>query len=188
MSSTPGTLRVAPAKRNAVIAKRAAGESKRKIAKDLGIHRETVDNVIEAFAVDQLDHAETIHNKLVPLALARVQQVLPDDTDTAKWLLGNTVFREGGTVRAGRDVVLAGTVNLLPTAGASTTSSPVSTSTPAAESQPIQAAAKAGGGQTSVSLHTNFSGPSTNFSPSGDVIDAEVIEPEIVNSDIEVPE
>src|SRR6267142_1455496 len=66
-----GPLRTPPAIQGSVIALRTAGKSKRSIAKELGIDRKTVDNVLDVFQADQPNYATTIR-ELTTKAFVRV--------------------------------------------------------------------------------------------------------------------
>jgi hypothetical protein len=65
--------------KQAVVAKRLQGESKRQISRDLGIHRETVDNILDESQVEaSLAQWKRDYLALVPKALAIVTRMLDD--------------------------------------------------------------------------------------------------------------
>jgi hypothetical protein len=65
--------------KQAVVAKRLQGESKRQISRDLGIHRETVDNILDESQVEaSLAQWRRDYLQLVPKALAIVTRMLDD--------------------------------------------------------------------------------------------------------------
>ena len=183
-----GSLRTPPAIQHAVIAKRAVGDTKRKIARELGIARKTVDAILDGSPVEQPDYTAIVHSKLIPKALTRVEQVIDSDTDTARYVLDNTIFRResGSSYTVGGDLHVQTAIGLLPTGTTSTPSSAstaMTTSTAGTDAAvATEAAAKPPGSDMSLSLHPNFS----NFSDeqleqelarrrSARVVDAEVI-------------
>jgi hypothetical protein len=65
--------------KQAVVAKRLQGESKRQISRDLGIHRETVDNILDESQVEaSLAQWRRDYLQLVPKALAIVTRMLDE--------------------------------------------------------------------------------------------------------------
>lgn len=157
---TTGTLRTPPVVQSSVIALRTAGKSKRFIAKELGINRATVDNVLAIFQTDTPKHAEIIQSKLIPKALARIEQVLENDTDTARYVLDNTLFRQSPDSQYVIGGDLTQHLTLLP----STPSQPSATATTSTDAaRGTEAAAKPPQSDMSLSPHTNFS-PAANFS------------------------
>ena len=67
------------ATKQAVVSKRLQGASKREISRDLGIHRETVDNILDESNVEAaLAQWRRDYLKLVPTALNAVQRFLTD--------------------------------------------------------------------------------------------------------------
>lgn len=161
---TTGTPVIAPAIQSQVIALRAAGKSKRKIAEELGIHRNTVNNVIQHMQADVPDYTAIVH-KLAGRALTRIDQVIDSDTDTAKWTLEHTVFRPDvpQTYHVHSDIALVNAAGMVPstTSTTSTPSLPSSTErTSTAMSTGTEAPAKPGYSDIGVCSQTNFS----NFS------------------------
>jgi len=156
---TIGPLRTAPVVQGSVISLRAAGKSKRSIARELGIDRKTVDNVLEVYQADQPNYAETIR-KLTTKAFVRIDEVIDKDTDTSKWLLERTALAPVGqpTVNVAGDLSLTQAIGLVPT-------SPSTASTPCQPSlsstAPTEAAAKPPGLEMGLSIQTNFSQFST---------------------------
>jgi len=68
--------------KRSVIAKRLQGESKRKISRDLSIHRETVDNILDESQVEaSLAQWKRDYLQLVPKALSIVTRLLEDAQD-----------------------------------------------------------------------------------------------------------
>lgn len=132
---TTGRLTTPPAVQSAVIGLRATGKSKRSIAKELGIARETVDNVLAVMQVAERTSADIVQTRLVPKALARIEQVIENDTDTARWTLEHTLFKpaEGQSMSFSGDASLTQVVQLMPPPSTpslpSTTSSPTTLST-----------------------------------------------------------
>src|SRR5258708_4942298 len=62
-----------------VVSKRLQGESKRQISRDLDIHRQTVDNILDESNVEAcLAQWRRDYMKLAPLALSAVQRFLTD--------------------------------------------------------------------------------------------------------------
>ena len=187
MGTTPnpatGTPSTAPVLQGAAIALRAQGKSKRKIAEELGIHRNTVSKILEAYQTDTISCTESIQKKLVPKALARIEQVLENDTDTAKYVLDNTLFRrESSQYQVSGDMHVSQAVNLLPSTPSSASTAMTTGTAGTTESTGTEAAAKPPGSDMSLSLHPNFS----NFSDeqleqelarrrSARVVDAEVL-------------
>lgn len=76
----PKTKSVKPESvKQAVVAKRLQGESKRQISRDLSIHRETVDNILDESQVEaSLAQWKRDYLQLVPKALAIVTRMLDD--------------------------------------------------------------------------------------------------------------
>lgn len=65
--------------KQAVVAKRLQGESKRQISRDLEIHRETVDNILDESQVEaSLAQWKRDYLQLVPKALVIVTRMLDD--------------------------------------------------------------------------------------------------------------
>lgn len=203
---TNGSLRTAPAIQHTVIAKRAVGLSKRQIARDLGIARKTVDAILESSPVERPDYAASVHSKLIPKALTRIEQVLENDTDTAKYVLDRTIFKpeQSQQYTINGDVQLQQALTLLPavpgapaptgllstgptTLPSSTSSTPDSPSTASTQgSTATEAAANPPGNDIGLSNHTNFSAFSTEQlraelarreGAQAQVIDAVVVEP-----------
>src|SRR5208282_2999530 len=172
-NGTPtGTLVTSPQIQGAVIALRTTGKSKRKIAAELGIHRVTVDKILafhrtdeQAVPVAAPDYAKIVQNSLVPKALNRIEQVLPNDTDTARYVLDNTVFKQvsGPNYTVNADQVLMAGIDLMPR---SSQPSQPSTDDRLLDVTPVsatatEAATKPPSGDIGLPNHTNFS---ENFS------------------------
>ena len=81
----PKTKSVKPeAVKQAVVSKRLQGESKRQIARDLDIHRETVDNILDESQVEAaLAQWRRDYVQLVPTALKIVERMLEKAQDEA---------------------------------------------------------------------------------------------------------
>jgi hypothetical protein len=142
-----------------VIALYAQGQSKRRIAKDLGIARATVDSILQRYSQNE------------PISASRVQQLIPLAYDAVE-----TGLRRGDA-RIGMDFLKAtdlatdrsvdvqikdATFNTLVTHIPAATSTPSSTSmTSSTESTATEAAAKPPGADVGLSSHTNFSQFST---------------------------
>src|SRR5579864_3539937 len=141
--ATSGTLRTPPAVQHDVVARRSAGQTKRKISRELGIARKTVDAILSGSPVEEPDYAIRIHKTIVPSALDRVTQAIQNekDTDAAKFILQHTVFDvvKAPQYTVNGDMHLQQTMTLLPPA------------------TPTEAAAKAPPGDIGLSNHTNFS-------------------------------
>lgn len=131
---------------------RATGAPKRKIARDLGIARNTVDAILDGSPVERPDYTALIHSKLIPKAIARIEQVLDNDTDTARWALERTVFSSSTSEPVVVDRSFNVAVGFVPTSTTSTPSLPSTTMSTGTE-----APAKAGGDEIGLSLRTNFS-------------------------------
>jgi transposase len=68
--------------KNAVVAKRLQGDSKRQIARDLDIHRATVDNILDESQVEEaLAQCRRDYLQLAPTALNVVKKALAQATD-----------------------------------------------------------------------------------------------------------
>jgi hypothetical protein len=68
--------------KQAVVSKRLAGESKRQISRDLEIHRETVDNILDESQVEtSLAQWRRDYLQLVPKAMGIVKRMLDDAQD-----------------------------------------------------------------------------------------------------------
>jgi Homeodomain-like domain len=81
----PKTKSVKPeAVKQAVVSKRLQGQSKRQIARDLDIHRETVDNILDESQVEAaLAQWRRDYLQLVPAALKIVERMLGKAQDKA---------------------------------------------------------------------------------------------------------
>lgn len=146
--TSSGVPRIAPALQGEIISRRTLGHSKRKIARDLGIDRRTVDNTLQHTHQDQ--PKATNIGKLSEIAYSVVEQGLTDTSskvlDRAHLGLGVLKLRQDDTERATAlppQVQIA--VGLL--------SAPARGSVPA----PTEAAAKDGGVQFQVTPPHNFS-------------------------------
>jgi hypothetical protein len=177
-------LRTAPAIQGAILQRRSAGQSKRQIARDLGIARPTVDNVLAAHFQGEPDItiAETAR-KLIPKGLQIIDLALDEDApiplDTkagiAMRYLENTLFRDTGKGNVTfNDAKLNVAIGLLPDPKPMLTVGEVSnnvtrvgdgdvTMLPTQPSQPgevkvaTEAAEKDGRATDTVASHTNFS-------------------------------
>lgn len=151
-----------------MIALRTAGKSKRSIARDLGINRETVDTILAAYQTDQPSHAKTIHD-LTTKAFVRVSEAIETqkDTDTARWALEHTVFKPAiaDQWHIGGDLSVQTAIGLLPATatdgtqlagGARAVPSPDVTGDTQVTGA-TEAAAKPTPQDMSLSIHTNFS-------------------------------
>jgi hypothetical protein len=90
-------LKTPPAKQGAILQRRAAGQSMRQIARDLGVDRETVARVEAAHF--QLPPDATIQEQaklLIPKALDSLDRHIPEDGGLAMRYLEATLFRETG--------------------------------------------------------------------------------------------
>jgi predicted transcriptional regulator len=76
------TSRKPEATKQAVVAKRLQGESKREISRDLGIARETVDNILDESNVEAaLAQWRRDYLKLVPAALGVVKRMFENNAE-----------------------------------------------------------------------------------------------------------
>ena len=90
-------LRTPPVKQGAIIQRRAAGQSKRQIARELGVDRDTVTRVEQAHFQTPPDASIVAQSKaLIPKALESLDRHIPEDGGLAMRYLESTLFRETG--------------------------------------------------------------------------------------------
>lgn len=151
-----GTLHTPPQVQGDIITLRAAGKSKRQIAKQLGVHRSAVDNVLARYGQDKPKHTRI--QSLVPLAYDAVEYGLrAKDAKLGLDLLKCTDLAESKsnhyTINA--DQVLMSGLDLMPKPVAA---QPVLDCTPSTTpSTGTEAPANPSPSNISLSSHTNFS-------------------------------
>jgi hypothetical protein len=91
--------------KNAIIARRASGESKAQIARELDIATNTVSSILELSDFERMrENGDLATHKLIPKSVAVLDTRLDlIDLDAAKYVLSNTIFSD----RHGRRAVAA---------------------------------------------------------------------------------
>jgi hypothetical protein len=109
-STKPATIK------NAIIARRASGESKAQIARELDIATNTVSSILELSDFERMrENGDLATHKLIPKSVAVLDTRLDlVDLDAAKYVLSNTIFseRNGRRSTTPADVNVATALNL----------------------------------------------------------------------------
>lgn len=151
-------LRTPPATQGAVISMWAQGTPKRKIARQLGIDKNTVASILKAYSQDKPDSVNRVPT-LHPFAFDAVEKALKagDARIGLDWLKATVLSQPTEHVTFNGDVSLTQAVQMLPPSTPSRTSTDSSASRPVLTSSTgTEAAEKAAGVDVSLPEHKNF--------------------------------